>query len=309
VAEQPTARRKGYVGLPRWTLDRNVEVDWYREDAVEPIDARVVRLRETGRVRLTSVSSLRVVWCGAGLAVDRVEPGGLFPEAPWEGFGLEDPRLTPIEGRFYFTYVAVSEHGVATALASTDDLRRFERHGIIFPPENKDVVLFPERVGGSYTALHRPSGAASFTPPQMWSARSDDLRHWGHHEPFYGGGGSWEMGRVGAGTPPVRVEGGWLEIYHGSRRPERPGHVGAYQAAAFLLDADRPGRILRRTTDPILWPTEPYECEGFVPNVVFPTGIIPRDDTLLIYYGAADTCTAVAEMPVSAIVDRLNPPN
>jgi predicted GH43/DUF377 family glycosyl hydrolase len=117
------------------------------------------------------------------------------------------------------------------------------------------------------------------------------------------------MGRVGAGTPPVRVEGGWLEIYHGSRRPERPGHVGDYQAAAFLLDADRPGRILRRTTDPILWPTEPYECEGFVPNVVFPTGIIPRDDTLLIYYGAADTCTAVAEMPVSAIVDRLNPPN
>src|SRR5207247_2981233 len=88
------------------------------------------------------------------------------PQEEVEEFGVEDPRITPLEGRFYFTYVAVSRHGPASALASTADFRTFERHGIVFCPENKDVVLFPERIGGTYAALHRPVCGTPFTRPE-----------------------------------------------------------------------------------------------------------------------------------------------
>ena len=169
-----------------------------------------------------------------------------------EEFGVEDPRITPLDGRFYFTYVAVSRHGPATALASTADFRTFERHGVIFCPENKDVVLFPEQIGGAYAALHRPVCGTPFTRPEMWVARSPDLIHWGAHAPLTVAGGEWQSGRVGAGPPPIRVPDGWLAIYHGNRHPTRPGEVGAYYGGAVLLDPDDPARVLRRTPGAVL---------------------------------------------------------
>ena len=116
----------------------------------------------------------------------------------------------------------------------------FDRHGVIFCPENKDVVLFPERIDGQYVALHRPNAATPFCRPEMWVARSPDLIHWGRHECLHGGGAEWETGRVGAGTPPVRVDAGWLEIYHGNRQPTRPGEVGTYATGVLLLDPTNP---------------------------------------------------------------------
>ena len=103
-----------------------------------------------------------------------------------EEFGLEDPRITQIGDRFYITYVAVSRHGPATALASTTDFKTIERHGIIFCTENKDVVLLPERIGGEYVAIHRPVGDMPFSRPEMWTARSPDLIHWGRTSIFSG---------------------------------------------------------------------------------------------------------------------------
>ena len=170
-----------------------------------------------------------------------------LPDSEMEEFGVEDPRITAVNGRYYFTYVAVSRHGAATALASTTDFRQFERHGIIFCPENKDVVLFPEQVGGEFVALHRPNAATPFCRPEMWVARSPDLVRWGRHDCLHGGDAEWETGRVGAGTPPVRVEDGWLEIYHGNRQPTRPGEVGRYSTGLLLLDHDNPARIVSRT--------------------------------------------------------------
>ena len=211
------------------------------------------------------------------------------PKLTLEEFGVEDPRITALDGRFFFTYVAVSRHGAATALASTTDFRQFERHGIIFCPENKDVVLFPERIDGQYVALHRPNAATPFCRPEMWVARSPDLIHWGRHECLHGGGAEWETGRVGAGTPPVRVDSGWLEIYHGNRQPTRPGEVGTYATGVLLLDPNDPARVLRRTATSIFEPTADFERHGFVPDVVFPTGIVEAGPSYLIYYGAADS--------------------
>jgi beta-1,2-mannobiose phosphorylase / 1,2-beta-oligomannan phosphorylase len=295
VAERPRERRQGYVALPRWSAENGLVIDWLGDDVVEPVDPRVVKRKGDGLVRLTFISHIRVVKCGDGRAVKEVTNVGFSPATDLEEFGVEDPRITAIDGRYFFTYVAVSRHGAATALASTADFRTFDRHGVIFCPENKDVVLFPERIDGQYVALHRPNAATPFCRPEMWVARSPDLIHWGQHDNLHGGGGEWETGRVGAGTPPVRAADGWIEIYHGNRQPTKPGEVGTYATGVLLLDPKNPAKILRRTPDSIFEPTANFERHGFVPDVVFPTGIVELDASYLIYYGAADSCTAVVE--------------
>jgi predicted GH43/DUF377 family glycosyl hydrolase len=304
VAERPREQRPGFIALPRYH-DGRLVVDWMRDEEVEPLDPRVVRCKADGLVRLTFVSHLRTVRCGDGRSVEAIDPPSFFPQTHLEEFGVEDPRITLLEDRYYFTYVSVSRHGPATALASTQDFAQFERHGVIFCPENKDVVLFPERIKDDFVALHRPNGATPFSRPEMWLARSGDLLNWGTHTPLLGGVGPWEDGRVGAGTPPVRVPGGWLEIYHGNRRPRSPGDVGVYAAGAFLLDAEQPQRVLRRAASPLLEPTADYECQGFVPGVIFPTGIVERDDTYLVYYGASDAYAAVIEVSRDEVLGTL----
>jgi predicted GH43/DUF377 family glycosyl hydrolase len=305
VAEQPCERRAGYTGLPRWDSQRGPIVEWVKDDALEAIDPRMVRRKEDGLLRLTFLSHLRVFRSRDGRTVDSAEGAWFEPLRSWEEFGVEDPRITRIGDTFYFTYVAVSRHGAATALASTKDFETFRRHGIIFPPDNKDVVLFPERIGETYVALHRPISAAPFSVPEVWLARSPDWLHWGQHEPLACSASAWEADRVGAGPPPIRTSRGWLAIYHGSQRSAIPGKVGAYSAGAWLLDLEDPARVIGRTTDPLLIPEAPYDRHGFVPDVLFPTGIVQRDDVVSLFYGAADTFTAVVELSIEEILSSL----
>ena len=298
VAESPREQRRGFTPLPRWDESTHEPViDWVLDDEIEPIDPRVVRLKRDGLIRLTFLSHLRVVRCGDGRSVRTQTDAGMWPTSLMEEYGVEDPRVTPIGDRFWITYVAVSRHGAAfqAALASTADFQEFTRHGVIFCVENKDVVLFPEKLGDEYLALHRPNGATRFSRPEMWVARSPDLRHWGSHTPLSWGAGQWETGRVGAGPPPIRTPDGWLAIYHGNERPNAPGVVGAYSAGALLLDRDDPSRVVRRTADAFFVPELDYEREGFVPDVVFPTAIVEAGDSYLMYYGAADGAMAVVQ--------------
>lgn len=307
VAERPREVRVGATPLPRWDPEAGLTVDWVRDADLRPIDPRVVERVSDGLVRLTFTSHLRVVRLGDGRSVRAVDPVRFVPEGPMEEFGVEDPRITEIDGRYYFTYVSVSRHGACTSLASTSDFRSFERHGVIFPSENKDVVLFPEKIAGAYAAIHRPNPATPFNRPEMWTASSPDLLHWGRHACLRGGGGAWETGRVGAGAPPVRTPDGWLEIYHGNRRPSKPGEVGAYSTGALLLAPDDPSRILARTTDSIMEPTADFERRGFVPDVVFVTGIVESVAGWLVYYGAADSSTAVTEFARDDLARALEP--
>lgn len=309
VVERPREQRPGFTGLPRWSPTDGLTIDWVENTELEPIDPRVVRRKADGLVRLTFISHLRVIRCGDGRTVREVTEITFRPLGELEEFGVEDPRITPLNGWFYFTYVAVSRHGPATALASTSDFRTFTRHGVIFCPENKDVVLFPERVGGNFAALHRPVCGTSFTRPEMWVAHSPDLLHWGAHTPLMLAGGEWQSGRVGAGSPPVRVPEGWLAIYHGNRHPTRPGEVGTYYGGALLLDANDPTRVLKRTAEPFMVPEANFERTGFVPNVVFPTGIVLDGENLLVYYGAADAVTAVAEFELRELLDAMRTSN
>lgn len=303
VAERPLATRSGQLALPRWDPDAGPTVDWVPEDQWELVDPRVVRHRDSGLVRLTFLSHLRVMASIDGRRFDEV--ARFDPASPLEQLGVEDPRITLLDDRYYMTYVSVSQHGVATSLAVTDDFQQFERLGVIFCPENKDVVLFPELIDDTYVALHRPNAATPFTTPEMWLARSGDLLDWGTHEPLVLDKTAWELDRVGAGAPPLRTERGWLEIYHGSRPSGVPGKVGTYSAGALVLAVDDPARVVGRTLKPLIVPDQPFEQEGFVPNVVFPTGIVPHDDELWIYYGAADTCCGLAIASLAALLDQV----
>lgn len=306
VAERPRERRPGFVALPRWEPGKGVIVDWIAEDELEAVDPRVVRHQASGRVRLTFLSHLRVVRCGDGRAVRELTDICIWPDSGMEEFGVEDPRITRIGDRFWITYVAVSRHGAATALASTRDFRSFERHGVIFCVENKDVVLFPEPIEGEYMALHRPSGLTPFSRPEMWVASSPDLIHWGRHRPLSWSAGAWETGRVGAGPPPIRTPEGWLALYHGNEKPAAPGAIGVYSAGALLLDLENPALVRKRTAEAFFAPDRDYERGGFVADVVFPTGIVEAGEALLVYYGAADTSTAVVEFARAELLAALS---
>ncbi len=304
VAERTRETRQGFKGLPRWEQNAIV-IDWVADAEWESVDPRVVRRKSDGLMRLTFTSHLRVIRCGDGRSVNEVTAITFRPQGEDEEYGVEDPRITLLDGRFYFTYVVVSRHGPATALASTTDFCSFERHGVIFCPENKDVVLFPERIHGSYAALHRPVCGTRFTRPEMWVARSLDLIHWGVHSPLRLSGRAWQSGRVGAGPPPIRVTDGWLAIYHGNQQPKTPGEVGTYYGGALLFDANDPTKILRQSTVPFFSPEVDFEVNGFVPNVVFPTGLVRDGDLLLVYYGAADQVTAVAEFSLRDLLGTM----
>lgn len=306
VAEKPRETRLGFTGLPRFDSPGESVVDWIPEEELDQSDSRVVHRKADDLKRLTSISHLRVFRSSVGLSGDWA-PGPYFlPESPFEEYGIEDPRITEIEDKFWITYVAVSRFGVATALASTEDFVSFERHGLIFHPENKDVVLFPRKVGDEYVSLHRPNPSSHFGRPQMWIARSPDLFHWGQHQGLYSGCEDWEGDRVGAGAPPIEIDEGWLEIYHGSQRSTCATEVGAYSAGALLLERENPTQILKRSHEPIMQPLSQFEQTGFVPNVVFSTAVIKYGDSLQLYYGAADTCIGVVEFSQRELLEALH---
>jgi predicted GH43/DUF377 family glycosyl hydrolase len=307
VAEASRERRRDYYSLPRFDAATNTVVtEWIRcEDALTR-DQRLILRKDNGRARLTFVSHLRVVHSRDGRTIDSISESRLAPANDYEEFGVEDPRITPIGDTFWITYVAVSRHGVATALASTRDFQTFERHGIIFPPENKDVVLFPEKIADQYWALHRPNPRQWFAKPEIWTATSPDLVQWREHQFFLGGTQDWEIGRVGGGTPPMRRSEGWVSLYHGNSRREGDPTIGVYSGGALLLDTQNPRRILGQS-GPILVPTTEFERTGFVPDVAFPTGWVDQGQTVLVYYGAADTVTAVVEFSWHDIIQSLRP--
>jgi len=207
--------------------------------------------------------------------------------------GVEDPRITQIEDDFYITYTAYSRHGASVGLAHTKDFKDFKRLGIIFPPENKDAVLLPEKVNGNYFIYHRPTSSNS-----LWAARSPDLIHWGKNEPvldpdIY----SWDAEKVGAGAVPIKTEDGWLHIYHGVS-------FRNYRLGVALFDLDDPRKLIRKSENYILSPEKDYERVGEINNIVFTCGAIVEDNgEVKIYYGAADTSICLATTTLDKLVE------
>ena len=224
--------------------------------------------------------------------------------ATYEEYGIEDPRITRIDGVYYITYTCYSRYAPCVGLARTSDFRTFERMGIITLPQNKDVVLFPEKVGGCYARLDRPSIVVGKCDVggDIWISYSPDLLHWGDPRPVMQPrkGGRWDNKKIGAGAPPIKTEQGWLEIYHGVRET---GSGVLYRLGAVLLDLEDPSRVIGRAAEPVLSPAATEDFLGDVMNVVFTCGAILEDDgEIKIYYGAADQVMCLATAPVDEVI-------
>ncbi len=258
-----------------------------------------------GEVRdyLTQISHLRVARStdGAHFVVDQLP--AVAPADSFEEYGCEDPRATLIDGVWHITYVSVGSVGITTSRLTTTDFRSFERRGLMFLPDHKDVVLFPGRVQDRYVALTRPMPASFNRVLGIWIAFSDDLVGWGGHRPLaLPRPGMWDGVRTGAGTVPFRVDEGWLELYHGV------DSEGRYAMGGLLLDPEDPARVIARSPEPILTPEHDYEQSGFYRNIVFSCGHVSLDETgsrIRMYYGGADSCLAAADFDVKEILASL----
>lgn len=226
-----------------------------------------------------------------------------FPEELW---GVEDPRIVWLEqeGRYAVTYTAYSPAGPAVALALTEDFRRFERIGVVMPPEDKDAALLPRRLGGKWLMIHRPNTGLGAS---IWLAESPDLVHWGRHRTMLTPrrGAWWDANKIGLSGPLIETERGWLAFYHGVRQTA----AGClYRQGLALFDAAVPDCCIKRSDEWVLGPREDWERLGDVGDVVFVCGTTLEDDgdTLNVYYGAADTCIGMARGRVSELLAWLD---
>jgi predicted GH43/DUF377 family glycosyl hydrolase len=226
-----------------------------------------------------------------------------YPEEIW---GIEDPRITyvPELEQYAVAYTSFARGGPGVSLAMTKDFKTFERFGVIMPPEDKDAALLPRRINGYWAMIHRP---VTTLGAHMWISFSPDLRHWGSHKVVLEArrGGWWDANKIGLCSPPIETARGWLMIYHGVRHTAS-GSI--YRLGLALFDLERPDVCLKRGDSWVFGPEAPYERSGDVSDVVFPCGqtIGADGDTIRLYYGAADSCMAMATGSIRALLAWLD---
>lgn len=248
---------------------------------------------------------------------------------------IEDARIIKMDDYYYVTYafrpfppgqywkfahdeVLTQDHGehapkflknnmANSALAITKDFKTWTKLGRITDSnlDDRDVILFPEKINGKYAMLHRPKEWVGeewggYKYPSIWLRFSDDMLVW--NEPSHlllpGRTGTWEE-KVGGSTPPLKTDRGWLVLYHGVET----GGTGYYRVGALMLDLEDPTKIIGKTEDWIMEPEHDYEIEGYYKGCVFPTGNMIKDGTLYVYYGGADKYIGLATCPVDELID------
>jgi predicted GH43/DUF377 family glycosyl hydrolase len=300
VAERPL-QKENAISFPILTKS-GIEIMKIalKDPELDARDARVIKYK--GVDYLTTLSHLRLLCSEDGRKF--YEPEGyplLIGQGFLESFGIEDCRVSCMEGIYYLTYTAVSPNGVGVGLQTTADWKSFQSHGMIFPPHNKDCAIFEEKINGLFYALHRPSSVA-IGGNFIWIASSPDGIHWGNHKCVLKTRENlWDSARIGAGASPIKTDKGWLSIYHGANQNHQ------YCLGAFLMDLKDPSKVIARTERPIMVPTEQYELTGFFGNVVFTNGHVlnPDGDTVTIYYGASDEFVCGADFSIKEIFSLL----
>lgn len=257
----------------------------------------------------------------------------LAPSADGPDAGcIEDPRIVKLDGHYYVTYAyrayeplqywkrpnnaayspddpslppLLGNNMTASGLLLTDDFRTFRRLGRITRADvdDRDVILFPRKIGGRYWMLNRPMqwvGPGYGTEhPGIWIADSASLLDWPASTLLATAAFPWER-KIGGSTPPLESPHGWLTLYHGV------DDKGVYRVGALLLDPENPRRVLARLPQPILEPEAEHEWQGLYPHgVVFPTGNVVKDGTLFVYYGCADQTISVATCRFDELVDHV----
>lgn len=216
-----------------------------------------------------------------------------------------DPRLLKLEDNYYITWCD-DFPGPSIGLGMTKDFKTFIRLENPTMPFNRNGVLFPRKIKGLYAMLSRPSDSGHTPFGDIILSYSPDLTFWGKHRHVMASGGKnwWQGTKIGAGPVPIETREGWLLLYHGVVTTCN-GFV--YSMGGALLDLDEPHKVLYRTNDYLLTPEKQYETAGFVPNVVFPCATLNDAATgrIAIYYGAADTYTAIAFAQVDELINHI----
>ena len=211
-----------------------------------------------------------------------------------------DPRVTEIDGTFYLMHAAHSSHTCRLSLMATKDFEKFEWLGLISEPDNRNGVLFPERIKGSYARLDRPNTGEKMG--DIWVSYSPDLIHWGRSKCVMRNSQvKWAWAKIGPGAPPIRTPEGWLNIFHGVRTQCAQHYV--YQLGVSLLDLEDPSKGIAQAKEAILQPEELYELVGQTPSVVFTSGAVVEDSgEVKVYYGGADTVQCVATTTIDELL-------
>lgn len=304
VAERPVSEDPNVIKAPVYdtkTKEMTV-VEFDRNDPKYDFeDPRMIRYKNKldQFAYLTSISYIRIARSNDGHHFTVDDKAFLYPFNEYQSYGVEDARCTQIGDTYYVNFSSVSPMGVCDSLVSTKDFEHFQDLGNIFAPENKDVLLFPEKVNGKYYALHRPS-LKSIGNYDIWIASSPDLTSWGNHKHLIGiRPDSWDSGRVGGGLVPIKTAEGWLIIYHGATPEHR------YCMGAALLDLNDPTKVIGRSSQPIMEPDAEYEKNGFFSDVVFGSGGLVENDQLTMYYGVADTSMAGCTFSIQEILQQV----
>jgi len=212
-----------------------------------------------------------------------------------------DPRVTKIGNAYYMVHAAHSGHTCRLSLMKTEDFKKFQWMGCISEPDNRNGVLFPEKINGLYARLDRPNVGDT---GDIWISYSPDLIFWGKSRCVFRKweGIRWAWAKIGAGAVPIKTPEGWLNIFHGVRWQGKAHYV--YQLGVCLLDLEDPSKLKAMAEDAILIPEEQYELVGQTPNVVFTCGAIVEDNgEVKIYYGGADTVQCVATTSIERLID------
>lgn len=231
------------------------------------------------------------------------------PDTEYEALGVEDPRISQVGDDYYVVYTAASmypkvfEGGieerptgeipwrVRVSVAHTQDFKTFSRHGVVISHiDSKDGVLFPGKVRDNYLLIHR-------VVPDIRLAVAKEIHQFKERGIVLRPDGTgWDGDVVGAGAPPIHTKYGWLLLYHGI-------HNHVYGLGFALLDPHEPTQVLGKTDGAVLLPEKAYEKKGLVNNVVFSCGTAVKNDTLFVYYGAADCSVGVATIEFERVLD------
>lgn len=220
-----------------------------------------------------------------------------------------DPRLTVIDDEVYICYAVDTTHGIRGGIGKVIDFERIEEISFSVP-DNRNMVLFPEKINGMYTRLERPFTVYSRGKDRfdMWCSQSPDLKFWGNSKLVLGVEDvPFANDKIGPAAPPIKTGKGWLTTFHAVDIDSTRGKNGwentwkkRYTAGIMLLNLNDPSKVIGMYKEPLIAPEEAYETEiGFRQNVIFPGGMILEDNgEVKIYYGASDTveCLATANI-------------
>lgn len=297
----------------RWDKEKNFLTDAWPLEQADMKDPRSFVLNNFSFpvCAVTSLSWLLPVELNEdGSAIKNIHYDKIIsPQYTSQEYGIEDPRISFIDDRYYMTTCCVSSERHSTILYVSDDGLNYTCLGIVLDHQNKDMLLFEGKINNVYHALTRPLGSCYFASPPsslyhpgaaVHLATSPDLLHWKPCDDAFlrARKSSVSNVKIGGGTPPVLTRDGWLMLFHGV---ENKSDVGIYRTFWALLDKDDPLRILHLEDDTPVLEANPALTQNigdkiYLNDVVFTTGIAEHDDDFILASGEVDLACRITRI-------------